>query len=839
MPRRRRSSRSSNTSSGSSGGGGGGRERRRPRYQISSVPLAIPGQRRRRLLKITLWAFGGVATIALLIALVLTGGFLWFSRSAPDTDGSRLVAGIAQRVEIVRDPNGIPHIFATTADDAYFAQGFVHAQDRLAQMDMMRMLARGRLAEVIGRPGLANDRFMRGMDLVGLAEQSLQVMSPETRRVFDAYARGVNSLLTTPNLVLPPEFQLIGRQPEPWTVVDSLLWGQLMALQLSGNWRDELARLRLASRHSVEALTALWPDWPADAATSIKQQAQTMSPEALERTLAALPAPLGPSHASNAWVFSGARTATGKPLLANDPHLQLSGPSVWHLLRLDAPGFKRVGASAPGVPGIVLGHNGRIAWGMTTTGADTFDLFIERQIENDPTRYQTVAGPKPFDVRTYDIAIKNEAERLRIVVRRTHHGVVLADLTNDAAEAAAPGEVLVLASTMFHGPNTTAEALFKINGAANVAQFIKAAGEWAAPVQNLFVADTEGHVALTTAGWIPDRKQGDGWTPQPGWNGEYDWRGMVAADRLPRVIDPEQGFLMNANNRLVGASPEIFISRDWDAPFRALRLQEGLADATGQDLLNARRWQLDHVSAFAQQFMAKIASWNPADHATRFHLVLLREWDGEMLRSRAEPLIFNAWMRALRNQALDALLKHDATSLAASGREFPFLLLAIASNEGALCEQMDCRALLDQSLRAAADALTQRYGESRSGWRWGNTHTAAFENPLWSRIPYAKNVTRFDIASDGDNFTVNRGGSGRRDTLTDFPHTHGASLRALYDLANLDRAQFIIAPGQSGHPLSSNWGDLAPLWANGRYVSIAGTRDALVVDGRILTLAPR
>ena len=833
MPRRRRSSRSSGQSSSRK------ESSRQTRYQISSVPLAIPGERRRRLLKITLWTLGSVVTIGLLVAIALTAGFLWFNRSAPDTEGSRMVAGIAQRTEIVRDANGIPHIFATTADDAYFAQGFVHAQDRLAQMDLMRMMARGRLAELIGRNGLANDRFMRGMDLVGLAEQSLQVMSPENRRAFDAYARGVNSLLETPNLVLPPEFQVIGRQPEPWTVVDSLLWGQLMALQLSGNWRDELARLRLASRHSVEVLTALWPDWPPDAATSFKKQAQRLSPDAIERALAALPAPLGPNQASNAWVFAGGRTATGKPLLANDPHLQLTGPSVWYLVRLDAPGFKRVGVSAPGVPGIVLGHNGRIAWGMTTTGADTFDLFIERQIEDDPTRYQTQQGPKPFEVRTYDIGIKNESERLRIAVRRTHHGVVLSDLTNEGAEAAAPGELLVLASTMFHAPSTTAEALFKINAAANVEQFVKAAGDWAAPVQNLFVADTDGHVALVTAGWIPERKLGDGWVPQPGWNGEYDWRGMVAFDRLPRAVDPEQGFLMNANNRLTGTAADIFITRDWDAPFRALRLQEGLGDASGQDLLNARRWQLDHVSDFARQFMAKIASWEPADHAVRFHLVMLREWDGEMLRSRAEPLIFNAWMRALRRHALDALLKQDATSLAASGREFPYLLLEIASNEGALCAEVDCRGLLTQSMRTATDALAQRYGQSRDGWRWGGAHTAAFENPVWSRVPYAKNITRFDVSSDGDNFTVNRGGSGRRDTLTEFPHVHGASLRALYDLANLDRAQFMITPGQSGHPLSVHWGDLASLWANGRYVTIAGTRDALAVDGRILTLAPR
>jgi penicillin G amidase len=827
--------------SGDESGEGRGRRRRSSssRYRVSSVPLAIPGQAWSRMLRIGLWGLGALFVLALLGGGTLAAGLYWLNRSAPTLEGVQDLSALAARVEVVRDRNGVPHIFAGSATDAYIAQGYVHAQDRLAQMDMMRLVARGRLAEFVGRPGIASDRFMRGVDLVAQAEKSLAAMSPDARRALESYARGVNAFLEAPDTVLPLEFRIADRVPEPWTPVDSLLWGQVMALQLSGNWRDELTRLRLAARHRVDILGAMWPTWPADEATTLKTQAAGISPQAIDRLFAALPpSPVSP-HASNGWIFSGARTTTSKPLLANDPHLQLGSPSVWYLMRMDAPGFRRVGASAPGVPGIVLGHNTRVAWGMTTTGADTFDLFIERLARDDATRYDTPEGPKPFEIRKHAITIKDEAEPLRFDVRWTRHGVVLADVAGQESEAAPAGHVLVLASTLFLEGNTTGEALLRMNAATNVETFLEAAASWRAPVQNMFVADTDGRIALAAAGALPKRKLGDGWQPNPGWNGEYDWDGLVETPDLPRAIDPESGFLMNANNRLAGDEGGPFITRDWDAPFRGLRLQAGLGDAQAQDLGNARTWQLDAVSTFAQAFMRKLEGWEPAEADARFYLSMLRDWDGDMLRSRPEPLIFNTWMRSLRNVALEALLGADASASGVAGREFPHLLLAAAANEGVLCERADCRAMLADSLRRASTALIQAYGQNRAGWRWGATHAAAFEHPVWSRVPYLRNWWRFSVASDGDNYTVNRGTAGARGSLVEFPHVHGASLRALYDLADLSRAQFIIAPGQSGHPLSAHWGDLAGLWANGRYVTIAGTRDEVRIDGRSLVLAPR
>lgn len=792
-----------------------------------------------RLLRIALWAGGLTVVVLILAGIALTSAFLWFGRSEAQSDGTVLAEGITARIEVVRDRNGIPHIFASTGDDALFAEGYVHAQDRLFQMDMMRLLARGRLAEFVGRPALASDRFMRGLDLVANAERGLAAMDDASRSALDAYVRGVNALLENPTLVLPPEYAVTGRIPEPWTAVDSLLWGELMAVQLAGNWRDELTRQRLLAKHPIDVITMLWPEIPVDAATTIKEQAKAWSIPDIEAMIAALPAPLGPSQASNGWVFAGARTASGKPLLANDPHLQLGAPSVWYLARLEAPGFRRVGASAPGVPGILLGHNGRVAWGMTTTGADTFDLFLERVTPDDSDSYETPTGPAKFESRTHAIKIKDEDTPYRMTVRRTRHGVVLSDITGDGADGAPSGHVLVLSGAMFLNANTTGEGLLRLNGANNVDTALTALASWIAPVQNVFLADVDGRIAIAATGLVPKRKRGDGSAPQPGWNGDYDWEGTVAPEAMPRSIDPASGVLINANNRLVGDDAGVFLARDWDASYRALRLTEGLAEAQGQDVRSARTWQLDHTSVFARTFLEALEGWSPTEPDLRYYVTMFRDWDYALSRSRPEPLAFNGWMRALRAAVLKALIGADGADIMRGAREFPHLLLAVAKNEGEVCAKIDCRQTLASSLREAGEQLTEVHGADRLGWRWGNTHAAIFEHPLWSRVPYLREWLRFSVASDGDNFTVNRGTASSRDGLALFPHVHGPSLRAIYDLADLDRAQFMIAPGQSGHPLSAHWGDLASLWANGRYVAIAGTREEVRVDGASLMLAPR
>lgn len=786
----------------------------------------------RRAMAIVAGAMASLALVALLAA------WLWAGWSVPARTGTARIEGLASPVRVIRDADGIAHVFAKSAADALAAQGFVHAQERFAQMDAMRLVARGRLAELVGAGGVPSDRFMRGMDLLGRAERALAAMAPENRRMLEDYARGVNAFLASRRAALPLELRLAGRSPEPWLPLDSLLWGEIMAIHLAGNWRDELARMRLlAAGHDPRLIKLLWPDWPADHATSLASAVEGWDPARLAAAIAAMPPLPDPPHASNGWVLAGARTRSGKPLLANDPHLQLGAPGVWYLIRLEAPDLRLAGASAPGVPGVVLGHNGEVAWGMTTTGADTFDLVVEK-LAPDDRGYIGPAGPLEFAVATHDVFVKGEAAPRRISIRRTRNGVVLADLLGNDTEPGPAGHVLALRTTLDLGTNTTGEALFRMVRARDVPSLLDAAQAWRAPVQNLFAAGRDGRIALAAIGAVPVRRNGDGSLPVPGWDDAQAWTGTIPPEAMPRAIDPAGGLLINANNRLVPDRPGTFITGDWDAPYRGLRLAEALAGTTGHTVADSSALQLDAVSVFARDFLAATAGWQPADPAIAGALAMLRRWPADMRRDRPEPLVFNAWMRALRRDALARLLGGAEAATSNAGREAPALLLAIAGNDPWLCARLDCEAALGRGLRDAIAALERRFGSRMETWRWGDAHAAGFENPVWRSIPVLSRVFGFRIPVDGDNFTVNRATPRNAADLTDFPSIHGAGLRAVYDLSDLDRSVFALAPGQSGHPLSGHWGDLASRWADGGVLAIAGTAPALAARGAIFDLIP-
>lgn len=796
------------------------------------APRAAP-RRARRALPATL------ALLALSAASIGAAAWWWADRSAPVVEGRIELPGFASPVDVVRDARGVAHVRAASEDDALAAQGFVHAQDRFAQMDMMRLLARGRLAEIAGRGALASDRFMRGLGVARGAARAVAALQPRTRQALEAYARGVNAFLSAEHGVLPLELRLAGRVPEPWSPADSLLWGEVMALHLSGDWREELARARLAGRHDPEILALLWPGWTGAGLAGGPQIAPEAwnhaGLEALERAPTGLP----PTNlASNAWLLAGALTATGKPLLANDPHLQLGSPSTWYLMRLEAPGMLGVGASAPGVPGIVLGHNGHVAWGMTTTGADTFDVFVEKLAEGDPGAYAIPGGGSaPFAVETEEFRIRGEREALRIAIRRSRNGAVLADILDAGAEAAPAGHVLVLASPLQRADNTTADALVAMNAARDIDGLLEAARRWIAPVQNLFAADMSGRIASAVVGLVPVRRAGDGWLPAPAWTGEHDWQGLVQAADTHAEVDPASGLLLNANDRVPTADRAPFLARDWDAPHRGRRLREELRRGASRDAEDARRLQLDAVSVFAREVLAALDGWSPADPALVPHAGMLRRWDVRMDRDRPEPLMFNAWMRALRRIALAELLGPDAPARIGSAREAPGLIQAIARGDAVPCSRVACAAMLEQALRDAVSGLAARHGPDPATWRWAAAHVARFESPFWSAIPLARDLLALGVPTSGDNYTLNRG-TPRAGPDAGFDHVHGPGLRMTLDLADLESSRFMIAPGQSGHPLSRHRADLAHDWADGRGMAIARLPQGNPPGGTTLSIVP-
>jgi penicillin amidase len=774
-----------------------------------------------------------VFTLGVELPLVaLAALVLWLGSGLPTTMGTLAAPGLGEPVEIVRDAHGVAHIFAPSADAAWFAQGYVHAQERLAQMEFMRRFGAGRLSETIGRAALDIDRLMRLFGLADAAQASYSALSPSAQRVLDQYAAGVNAYIDTHSGAWPPELMLLGIRPEPWEPRDSLLFGQIMGMQLTGNWRNEIARARLWERLTPAQRAELWPDWPADQATVLREAAALFRTLDLDGLARALPY-IGPDRASNEWVVGGARSATGRPLLVNDPHLSLTAPGQWYLVHIVAPGLTLAGASAPGVPGVLLGHNGRIAWGFTTTGGDAMDLFVERLDPADPERYMTESGSEPFRVRLETIRVKGEAD-VRFPVRTTRNGRVISDI-NQAARASAPeGHVLAVAFTRFNTVDRTPEALFALQAARDWNSFVAALRDWQAPMQNIVYADVDGNIGFIAPALLPLRGAGDGSVPLPGWIAANRWRGTVPFDELPRVFNPPSGRLANSNNRIVPDEYPVMITRDWDAPYRGQRAVELLDARPTHDVASMEAILADPVSRFARDLLPLMLRVTPTTELGRSALALLRGWDGAMRRDLPQPLIFTAWTRLYARNLLA-----DAIGDAEFGREASTLLRAAFEGRSSFCpDAAACRTRAAAALDEAMSEVATRYGGDPRAWRWGVAHYAPFGNAVFERIPVLRDVFGFRVATDGDYYTVNRGATRGGTGELAYTHVLGAGYRAIYDMANLDRSVFIATPGQSGNPLSPHWGDLAGLWANGRHFTIAGTREELARTGEVLQLMP-
>jgi penicillin amidase len=606
-------------------------------------------------------------------------------------------------------------------------------------------------------------------------------------------------------------------------------------LQLSGNWRDELNRARFADRLTPAMMGELWPNFPADGATTLQHLATLYGTLGLDRLAAALPQ-MEATGASNGWALAGQHTASAKPMLVNDTHLGLNAPDIWYLARLSAPGLDLVGATAPGVPAVILGHNRSFAWGFTTTTVDQFDLFVERLDPADANRYLTPDGPREFARRGATIKVKGAPDQ-GLTVRATRHGPVLSELTPAIAAVAPSGHVAALAGPALLGPNRTVEAMFAVNRAHDLGEFTAALADWQAPMQNIFYVDVAGNIGFFVPGRVPRRKTGDGFLPQPGWTGEADWIGVVPPAELPRALNPPSGRIVNANNRVVPDDYKYFISRDWDSPYRAARIGERLAPLARADAAAMETILADPVSRFARAALPGMLRVPPADSRSRRALQLLAAWDGAMRRERPEPLIFSAWTRQLTRDLLAEVLGKDGDQVL---REAPRLILAALDGSSAFCkaEAKRCGEAASRALARALADLARIHGDNIARWRWGNAHFAPFRHPVFGRVPLLRDVVGFRVATDGDFFTVNRGAGRIVDAAYPFAHVHGATYRAIYDLADLDASRFIVAPGQSGHPLSRHWGDLAQPWANGRHITIAGTQKQLRRSGSVLTLAP-
>ncbi len=803
--------------------------------------------------------------LLLVLGLLGAGYALW--RTVPPDDQLAAIPGLSAPVEVTLDSHGVPRIRAATLRDAYAAMGWLHARDRMFQMELMRRGAAGRLAEIAGPALVRNDRFVRTLGLARRAESDLAALDDETRAVLSAYAAGVNAWIEARGRFAAPEFLLLGK-PEPWLPEHSLLWGKVMGLWLSGNWRDEVERARLATTLPADRIAELWPaetspgrpDWPfpgppplPPAPAPPPEAAPTAAPEPppgattpgatpnlrqgalpagqLSRLAALIPRfpePFTlPPTASNSWAVGGARSASGRPLLANDPHLGFQAPILWYLARIDLPGGRMLaGATSPGVPFIVIGRNESLAWGFTNNGADVQDLFVERPVGAD--RYETPGGPQPFQVTEERILVRG-AEAVELRVRETRHGPVISDLDDLPG-----GRILALAAANLAAEDTAAGGLLALNRAHSLAEARAAAAGITSPVQNMVAADASGGIGLYTTGRVPLRRAGDGSLPAPGHDGSHDWTGWAAPEALPATENPDSQVIANGNNRTAPPDFPVFMGRDWFGEWRFHRIGERLGRDGRLDAAAMAALQMDSTSLLAREALAEgglLRRMPRPPGAVAVALDLLLAWDGDMAAPLPQPLIFNAWLRRFERLALAGGGTEATTS---EPHEFAESLMRRPELAARWCRG-DCAALAGQALAAAVAELQDQLGRDPAGWRWSAVHLARFEHPLLRGIPLLGRLARLEAATAGDGQTVNRGGLRGGEGLAGFQHVHGAGLRLVADLADTEATLAIIATGQSGNPLSRHWGDLLLPWRDGEPLRL--TREPDAVAGR-LRLSP-
>ncbi|MFM9421025.1 penicillin acylase family protein [Thermus scotoductus] len=767
----------------------------------------------KRLLRVFAWLLG----LAILAVLgVVLAAYVTLRASLPQVEGRMVLKGLSAPVEVGRDARGVVRIRAQTLKDLLFAQGFVHAQERLWQMEFQRRVGQGRLSEVLGEATRAQDRFLRTWGFYQAAKSAYERLYPEEKEAVDAYVAGVNAFLQS-GAPLPPEFRLLGFRPEPWTGPDVLVWAKMMSFDLSGNWEEELLRHRLLARGiSQERLLELIPPYPEDAST-ILQGEDLELPLKREEAPAALlrMAPPRFLEASNNWVVAGSRTVTGKPFLANDPHLRLGAPSLWFLMALEAPGYRVIGASLPGVPGIVIGRNDRIAWGVTNVGADVQDLYLLEDVGGKGYRYR--GQVLPYRVREERIPVKGGKEEV-LRVRETVYGPVITDALENP-----PQVPMALRWVSLDEEDHILMAYLGINRAQNWQEFVAALSHYSAPSQNFVYADADGNIGYIAPGKFPIRKEGHtGMVPVPG-NGEWDWQGYRKPEDWPKVLNPKEGFLVTANNKVTPQGFPYALTYDWAEPYRAERIRELLLAKERLALEDMKAIQQDQKTLLFRDFRPVLELLNPLSERAKAVRERLLAWDGTMDKSSEEALVFALWYTELTR-----LPKREV------GEEFwdePRYLLRAMREGDPNCDQPDTEyreSCLDFAALALERALDRK--EALRVRSWGEVHRATFPHAVLTHTPL-KRFTDRRVPFGGDRYTVNVGPFDPETLLM----SHGPSYRQIVDLAHPEASLFIHPMGQTGHFLAPGYGNLLPLWAGGEYLPMAFAAPA---RERVLLLEP-
>ncbi|OZU88214.1 penicillin acylase family protein [Virgibacillus indicus] len=737
---------------------------------------------------------------------------MYLNRTLPQLEGTIELSALEHEVTVITDENGVPHIKAVNEHDLYIAQGYIQAQDRIFQMEMSRRQASGTLSEVVGESAVDHDKYFRTLGLRRAAEKSYDIYTDEAKEVLQLFADGVNLYINEAieNNSLPIEFTLMGSEPAEWTPLDSLTIGKYMAFDLGGHWERQAFNYYLLNNFADEKAYELFPSYPKNRPTIIGEGEIDIA-ASFEK--AVIPHAF---NGSNNWVVSGEKTSSGVPLLADDPHLGLATPSIWLQMHLETEDINVSGVIFAGVPGIILGHNEQIAWGVTNTGPDVQQLYVEKRNPVNPEEFLYEDIWEQANVIDEPIKVK-DGETIDYQVVETRHGPVVSEFAEDSGKET----VLSLRWTALDA-TTELEAILEINKAQNWQEFEKGLEKFLAPAQNFVFASTDGTIAYKANGNIPIYENGDdALLPLPGWEAEHEWKGYIPFDELPRVINPDKGFIATANNKITGDDYPYHISNLWAQPYRYERIAEVLEtddDFTAEDMM-ALQMDVGNLQAreFVPMFLEALQDTELNETETQA-IALLKEWDYMDEVENVQPLIFHKWM-----DEIEAILYHDEIPKNIRGlfggraQTTDELLRNSASGKGSIWieENGGFQDVLHTAFTSTLSKLKKEYGEEMDEWEWGDYHKVQFHHPLSGIHP----VLEFFFNNEKP---VPVGGSSITPMAASYDAAsgevdHGASWRFVIDMNQTAKGYHIVGPGQSGHFKSEWYHVQMDDWVEGNY----------------------
>ena len=831
------------------------------------------------------------AAVLLVLAAAIA---LYVYRTFPALNGELKAAGLSAPVTLARDAADVTHIKAQTQRDAWFAVGYVHAQERGWQLEFNRRVMHGELSEAFGAATLETDKLLRALGIMQAADRQWQGLPAEGRDALQAYSDGINSFYATSAQALPPEFHILGIKPggasaKPWTPQDSMGWSLMMALDLGGNWGTEFARLSALKTLNTTQLWQLFTPYPGEAPASKVDFAKLYAELGVYNATVPTTIKTGAARArinwatglsdadftenlaqnlthnithnitdwssslgtvdgkgSNNWVVAGNRTLSAKPLLANDPHLGLSAPAIWYFAHVEAPESKAadgrilpavnaIGATLPGLPFVVLGRTAQVAWGVTNTGPDVQDLYLEQINPANPQQYRVPSADAElvwadFKTRTEIIKVKGQPD-VTVTLRESRHGPVLSDAQKSHADLIDTNKyVLALRWAALDADNQTVLSGLRSNQAQSVAELLAAYESYHSPMQSLVMADTSGRTAFKAVGKLPLRKPGNdilGIAPAPGWDAKYDWEGWVPYAQNPQAEQASieaKGFLATANQRITPPDFPVFMGQDWTMPYRFDRIEQLLAATPKHDMTSMQKVQADQLSMATLKllpFLTKALASSTHSMAAASKTAL-QGFDGVMKAESAAPLIFAAWADELTRGVISGDVKGklgDDTFKALYGkRNFRAAIEGImARNDADWCGKAGCAVQSSAALDRALTRLQKDYGADVSQWTWGRAHNAVSSHKPFGNVPILANFFDVRTPTGGDTFTVNVGQYWANEEKAPFANRHAASMRTLFDLADLEKSLFIYQTGQSGLVFSSRYRDMSESWAKVEY----------------------